>query len=189
MNKLSKVFAPKKVLFIGLGILALGIVVLALSLPQSLTFRCAYNLGRNNSSLTQDQIIEYCNNQNIETENVQNSVNVGTILLIIGLIITGTGSKWLLASRRGQRTEVSSSGESMEMINNNRQEEDDRFTPKKVLIYCLIVGLISAILSILIDGLRVLSMAAFVFASITIWYIFGEKFHKWQEIEKEQNHV
>jgi hypothetical protein len=24
-------------------------------------------------------------------------------------------------------------------------------------------------------------MAAFVFASITVWYMFGEKFHKWQE--------
>ena len=75
----------------------------------------------------------------------------------------------------------------MEMINNNRQEEDDRFTPKKVLIYCLIVGLISAILSILIDGLRVLSMAAFVFASITVWYLFGEKFHKWQERKKSKS--
>jgi hypothetical protein len=77
----------------------------------------------------------------------------------------------------------------MGMINNNRQEEDDRFTPKKVLIYCLIVGLISTILSIFIDGLRVLSMAAFVFASITVWYMFGEKFHKWQERKKEQKHV
>ena len=80
----------------------------------------------------------------------------------------------------------------MEMINNNRQEEekqDDRFTPKKVLIYCLIVGLTSAILSIFIDGLRVLSMAAFVFASITVWYMFGEKFHKWQERKKDQKHV
>ncbi|HYX56080.1 MAG TPA: hypothetical protein VE818_07960 [Nitrososphaeraceae archaeon] len=73
------------------------------------------------------------------------------------------------------------------MMNNNRQEQDDRFTPKKVLIYCLIVGLISAILSIFIDGLRVLSMAAFVFASITVWYMFGEKFHKWQERKKSKS--
>ena len=102
------------------------------------------------------------------------TVGFGTILIIIGLIIIGTGGVLLIARRRGgERTEVSSLGESMEMMNNNRQEEDDRFTPKKVLIYCLIVGLISAILSILIDGLRVLSMAAFVFASITIWYMFG----------------
>jgi hypothetical protein len=28
-----------------------------------------------------------------------------------------------------------------------------------------------------------------VFPSITIWYIFGEKFHKWQERKKEQKHV
>ena len=73
----------------------------------------------------------------------------------------------------------------MEM-RSNTQEEDDRFTPKKVLIYCLIVGLVSAILSIFIDGLRLLSMAAFVFASITIWYMFGEKFHKWQERRRKE---
>ena len=73
--------------------------------------------------------------------------------------------------------------------NNNKDEEEYRFTPTKVLIYCIIVGLISAILSIFIDGLRLLSMAAFVFASITIWYMFGEKFHKWQERKKEQKHV
>jgi hypothetical protein len=31
-------------------------------------------------------------------------------------------------------------------------------------------------------------MAAFVFASITVWYMFGEKFHKWQEErEKKDN--
>jgi hypothetical protein len=77
----------------------------------------------------------------------------------------------------------------MKIMNNRQQEQDDRFTPKKVLIYCLIVGLTSAILSIFIDGLRLLSMAAFVFASITVWYMFGEKFHKWQGRKKEQKHV
>src|SRR5919112_6639767 len=90
MKKLSKVCTPKKVLFIGLGIFAAGIVVVALSPSQSLTFKCAYNLGRNNSSLTQDQIVEYCNKQNIETENIQNSINGGTALLIIGLVIIET---------------------------------------------------------------------------------------------------
>jgi disulfide bond formation protein DsbB len=70
-----------------------------------------------------------------------------------------------------------------------REEYRNSFTPRKVLIYCLIVGLISAILSIPLDGLRLLSMAAFVFASITGWYMFGEKFHIWQEREKEQKHV
>ena len=70
-----------------------------------------------------------------------------------------------------------------------REEYDNSFTPRKVLIYCLIVGLISALLSIFIDGLRLLSTAAFVFASITVWYMFGEKFHKWQERDKEQKHV
>ncbi|MDQ3869011.1 MAG: hypothetical protein M3250_05575 [Thermoproteota archaeon] len=49
--------------------------------------------------------------------------------------------------------------------------------------------MISAIFSILIDGVRLLSMAAFVFASITIWYMFGGKFHKWQERKKEKKHV
>src|SRR5919112_4451106 len=135
MKNLSKVSRPKKVLFIGLGILATGIVVLALSLSQSLTFQCAYNLGRNNSSLTQDQIIEYCNNQNIETENVQNSINVGTVLLIIGLIIIGTGGVWLIARRRGkERTEkISLSGVSMKITSNRQQQQegDDRFTPRK----------------------------------------------------------
>jgi uncharacterized membrane protein YbaN (DUF454 family) len=78
------------------------------------------------------------------------------------------------------------------MMSNRQEREkegDDRFTPKKVLIYCLIVGLISALLSILIDGLRLLSTAAFVFASITLWYMFGEKFHEWQERKKELGHV
>jgi hypothetical protein len=35
MKNLSKVSRPKKVLFIGLGILALGVVVLALGLQRS----------------------------------------------------------------------------------------------------------------------------------------------------------
>ena len=112
------------------------------------------------------------------------TVGIGIILLIIGLIIIGTGGIWLITRRGKERTKEASSlsGVRMEIMSNRQQkEEDDLFTPKKVLIYCLIVGLSSAILSIFIDGLRLLSMAAFVFASITIWYIFGEKFHKWQE--------
>ena len=70
------------------------------------------------------------------------------------------------------------------MINNRREdgkEEDYRFTPKKVLLYCIIVGLISAPLSIFITSLILLSVAAFVFASITVWYMLGEKFHGWKE--------
>jgi magnesium-transporting ATPase (P-type) len=188
MKNLRQVSTLKKVLFIGLGILALGIVVFTIGLQRSpafwQTFQCGYDLGLNNSSLTRDQISEYCNNQILKTENVDDdltTVGFGIILIIIGLIITGTASIWLIARRRGgERTEkVSSSGVRMEMIKNNNRQEDDRFTPKKVLVYCLIVGLSSAILSIFIDGLRLLSMAAFVFASITIWYMFGEKFHKW----------
>ena len=117
------------------------------------------------------------------------TVGIGIILLIIGLIIIGTGGIWLITRRRKERTEEASSlsGVSMEIMSNRQQkEEDDRFTPKKVLIYCIIVGLVSAILSIFIDGLRLLSMAAFVFASITIWYMFGEKFHKWQERRRKE---
>ena len=191
---------PKKVLFIGLGILALEIVVFIIGLERSpafwQTFQCGYDLGLNNPSLTRDQISEYCNNQILNTGNIEGDLTIvgfGIILIIIGLIITGIGGgMWLIVRRRRERTEeVSSSGVSMEMMSNRQEEEkqDDRFTPKKVLIYCLIVGLISALLSIFIDGLRLLSTAAFVFASITVWYIFGEKFHKWQEREKEQKRV
>jgi hypothetical protein len=70
------------------------------------------------------------------------------------------------------------------MINNNRQqqkEDDYWFTPKKVLAYCIIVGLTSAPLSIFITSLILLSVAAFVFASITVWYMFAEKFHRSKE--------
>jgi hypothetical protein len=203
MNKLSNVSTPKKVLFIGLGILALGIIVLTFGLQRSpafwQTFQCGYDLGLNNSSLTRDQIGEYCNNQIIKTENVEEDdltiVGFGIILIIVGLIIAGIGGGiWIIVRirRRGERTEELSSSEvSMEMMSNRQEEEkqDDRFSPKKVLIYCLIVGLISALLSIFLDVLSLLSTAAFVFASITGWYIFGEKFHKWQEREKEQKHV
>jgi hypothetical protein len=61
--------SPKKVLFIGLGILPLGIIVLTLGPLQSTAlwqaFRCGYDLGINNASLTQEQISEYCNNNQI----------------------------------------------------------------------------------------------------------------------------
>jgi hypothetical protein len=77
----------------------------------------------------------------------------------------------------------------VDMINNRgggtKEEEDYWFTPKKVLFYCIIVGLISGTLSIFINSLILLSIAAFVFASITVWYMFGEKFHRWQE-EREK---
>src|SRR5215208_6550647 len=187
---------PKKVLFIGLGTLALGIVVFTIGLQRSpalwQTFQCGYDLSLNNSSLTRDQISEYCNNQILKTENVEKeedltTVGFGIILIIIGLIITGTGSIWLILRRGKERTEetTTTSGVNMEVIS-NKDEEEYRFTPRKVQIYCLIVGLISAILSIFIDGLRLLSMAAFVFASITVWYMFGEKFHKWQERRRKE---
>jgi hypothetical protein len=53
------------------------------------------------------------------------TVGFGIILLIVGLIITGTGIIWLIARRRGgERTEkISSSGVRMEMINNNKDEK------------------------------------------------------------------
>jgi hypothetical protein len=104
------------------------------------------------------------------------------------LIITGIGGGIWLIVRRRERTEASSSpGASLKMMINNRREdgkeEDYRFTPKKVLLYCIIVGLISAPLSIFITSLILLSVAAFVFASITVWYLLGEKF-RWREIRK-----
>ncbi len=64
----------------------------------------------------------------------------------------------------------------MDMIDNS--DKDYWFIRKKVLVYCIIVGLIIAILSIFIDGLRLLSTAAFVFVSITLWYMFVEKYHR-----------
>jgi uncharacterized membrane protein YeiB len=154
MKNLSKVSTPKKVLFIGLGILAVGIVVLMIGLLQSpafwQTFQCGYDLSLKNSSLTRDQISEYCNNQILKTENVEEeedltTVGFGIILLIIGLIIIGIAGVWVLVRRRRERTKVSS-GVGMEMMSNKHDEKEDRFIPRKVLIYCLIVGLISALL-------------------------------------------
>jgi hypothetical protein len=83
-------------LFIGLGILVLGIVLLTLGLVQSpafwQAFQCGYDLSLNNSSLTQDQINEYCNNQTIKIEHAEDltAIGFGTIFIVIDLIITGT---------------------------------------------------------------------------------------------------
>jgi hypothetical protein len=133
--------------------------------------------------LTQEQINEYCNNNQILTiENEEAAglitVGFGVILIVIGLISTGIGGIWLLLRAiRKERTEASSLSSEMSVetmtttINNRRieeEEQDDWFTPKKVLICSIIVGLISGILSVFIDWLGVLSMAAFVFASITV---------------------
>ena len=75
MKILIKVSTPKKVLFIGLGILAVGIVVLIIGFQRSpafwQTFQREYDLGLNNSSLTIDQTSQYCNNQILKTENVE----------------------------------------------------------------------------------------------------------------------
>ena len=76
----------------------------------------------------------------------------------------------------------------MDMIIDN-SNKDDWFTPKKVLVYCIVVGLISAPLSIFIDWLILLSVAAFVFASITIWYTLSEKFHRWKERRRRSKSV
>src|SRR5215208_1409811 len=196
---------PKKVLFIGLGILALGIVVLILGLLQSPTlwqaFKCGYDLGINNSNLTQEQISEYCNNNQILTiENEEEAdglitVGFGVIFIVIGVIITGIGGIWLLLRAiRKERTEASSSSSSetsVEMMTINKrsieEEQEDWFTPKKVLAYCMIIGLISGTLSIFINSLLVLSVGAFVFASITVWYMFGDKFHRWKERSEKKN--
>ena len=193
MKNLSKVSTPNKVLFIGLGILAVGIVVLVIGLLQSpaiwKALQCGYDLSLNNSTLTRDQISEYCsNNQTLKTENTEDLITIGfgIILLIIGLIIIGIGGIWLIVRRRGRREateEVSATEERLSsemMINNNRQqqkEDDYGFTPKKSTAYCIIVGLTSAPFSIFITSLILLSTAAFVFVSITLWYMFGDKFH------------
>jgi hypothetical protein len=102
------------------------------------------------------------------------------------LIITGVGGVWLIVrviTTRKERPEASSQSLEMMMNNNNRGiegEQDYRFTPKKVLAYCIIVGLISGTLSIFLNSLIVLSVGAFVFASITVWYMFADKFHRWE---------
>jgi len=113
--------SPKKVLFIGLGILPLGIVLLTLGPLQSPAlwqiFQCGYDLGINNSSLTQEQISEYCNNNNqiLAIENEEEAagpiiVIFGLILIVVGLITTGIGGIWLLVRTiRKQTTEASSS--------------------------------------------------------------------------------
>ena len=107
--------SPKKVLFIGLGILPLGIVVLTLGPLQSTAlwqaFRCGYDLGINNASSTQEQISEYCNNNQIlaieKEEEAAGLITVGfgVILIVIGLITIGTGGIWLLlrAIRKEQK--------------------------------------------------------------------------------------
>ena len=82
----------------------------------------------------------------------------------------------------------------VDMINNrgDNEEEDKqryRFTPKKVLLYCIIVGLISGTFSIFINLLILLSVAAFVFASITVWYMLGEKFHGWKETRRDRSKI
>ena len=153
--------------------------------------------------MTQEQISEYCNNNQILTiENEEAAglitVGFGVILIVIGLISTGIGGIWLLVRAiRKERTEASSLSEmSVEMmtttINNRRieeEEQDDWFTPKKVLICSIIVGLISGILSVFIDWLRVLSMAAFVFASITVWYMFVDKLHGWKQAREKKREI
>jgi hypothetical protein len=39
------------------------------------------------------------------------------------------------------------------------------------------------------DWIRLLSMAAFVFAPITVWYMFGEKFHRWEEKREKKREI
>ena len=105
---------PKKVLFIGLAILALGIVILTLGVLQSpvlwQTFQCRYDLSLNNSSLTRDQISKYCNNRIQETDiNLESSglitVGFGIIFIVIGLIITAMGGGiWLIQKKEEEQS-------------------------------------------------------------------------------------
>jgi hypothetical protein len=156
-------------------------------------FQCGYNLGLNNSSLTREKISNYCNSQILDTENIGDLTTFGfnTIFIVIGIIIIGIGGGiWLIVRRRKARIEALS-GVSMEtMMTTNREEgQDHRLTTKKVLVCSIIVGLISGVLSFFIDWLGVLSMAAFVFASITVWYMFVEKLHGWKETRKKKREI
>ena len=162
---------------------------------MSEAFQCGYNLGLTNSSLTRDQISKYCNNQILGTENIGDLTTFGfnTIFIVIGIIIIGIGGGiWLIVRRRRRKARIEAlSGVSMEtMMTTNREEEQDhRLTTKKVLVCSIIVGLISGILFFFIDWLGVLSMAAFVFASITVWYMLVEKLHAWKETRKEKREM
>ena len=43
--------------------------------------------------------------------------------------------------------------------------------------------------SIFINSLIVLSVGAFVFASITVWYMFVEKLHRWKEKREKKREI
>ncbi|HZB99481.1 MAG TPA: hypothetical protein VE226_05660, partial [Nitrososphaeraceae archaeon] len=157
-------------------------------------FQCGYNLGLNNSSLTREKISNYCNNQILDTENIGDLTTFGfnTIFIVIGIIIIGIGGGiWLIVRRRRKARIEALSGASMEtMMTTNREEEQDhRLTTKKVLVCSIIVGLISGVLSFFIDWLGVLSMAAFVFASITVWYMFVDKLHGWKQAREKKREI
>jgi hypothetical protein len=161
-------------------------------------FQCGYNLGLTNSTLTREQISKYCNNQILGTENIGDLTTFGfnTIFIVTGIIIIGiaVGAVWLIVRRRRRRRKARTealSGMSMEMMmtSNGEEEQDHRFTTKKVLVCSIIVGLISGILSVFIDWLGVLSLAAFVFALITVWYMFVEKLHRWKEIREKKRGI
>jgi hypothetical protein len=123
MKNLSKVSTPKKVFLVGLGVLSTGIVVIGLQQSPALwqTFQCGYDLSLNNSSLTRDQINEYCNNQVRDAENLEDGLTTagfGIILIVIGLIIIVIGGGiWIMVIRRRERIEASSEI-SMEMMSN-----------------------------------------------------------------------
>jgi hypothetical protein len=53
----------------------------------------------------------------------------------------------------------------------------------------MIIGLISGTLSIFINSLLVLSVGAFVFASITVWYMFADKFEMGREKKKNKREI
>ena len=76
-------------------------------------------------------------------------------------------------------------------IRGSKEAEEDHnwFTPRNVVVYCIIVGVISAPLSVFIDWLILVSVAAFVFASIAVWYMFVEKFHRWKERRRKDRHL
>ena len=77
------------------------------------------------------------------------------------------------------------------MVDNSRgskeaEEDHNWFTPRNVVVYCIIVGVISAIISIFIDWLGVLSVAAFLFASIAMCICLARNFIN-GKIEEEKD--
>ena len=106
-----------------------------------------YDLGLNNSSLTIDQISEYCTNQILETENVE------TGLTIVGFWynyhsnrLDNHGNRQHMAYSKKKRKNRRLSGLSKEKMDNREDEEEEQITAIIFLILISVIHLINLIL-------------------------------------------